>query len=176
MGQLRWVYSWELKTKKRYFRYFGHLNRSLKCPVDKIKKINFLISTYIIHSACPTHSHRYTNGTHTIIKCPRKVYLAVLKKKKKPWRTNKEDMVYLSHRTIFSWIPWWLSGKEWNVRAAGSIPAFWRIPWRRKWQPTPVFSPGKSHGQRNLVGYSPRGYKWARQDLAIWYIYPIEYI
>ena len=31
------------------------------------------------------------------------------------------------------------------------------ITWRRKWQPTPVFSPGKSHGQRSLVGYSPRG-------------------
>ena len=31
--------------------------------------------------------------------------------------------------------------------------------WRRKWQPTPVFLPGKSHGRRNLVGYSPRGRK-----------------
>ena len=30
-----------------------------------------------------------------------------------------------------------------------------KIPWRRKWQPTPVFLPGKSHGQRSLVGYSP---------------------
>ena len=30
--------------------------------------------------------------------------------------------------------------------------------WRRKWQPTPVFLPGKVHGQRSLVGYSPRGY------------------
>ena len=29
--------------------------------------------------------------------------------------------------------------------------------WRRKWQPTPVFLPGKSHGQRNLAGYSPWG-------------------
>ena len=28
--------------------------------------------------------------------------------------------------------------------------------WRRKWQPTPVFLPGESHGQRGLVGYSPR--------------------
>ena len=27
------------------------------------------------------------------------------------------------------------------------------IPWRRKWQPTPVFLPGKSHGQRSLAGY-----------------------
>ena len=30
-----------------------------------------------------------------------------------------------------------------------------KIPWRRKWQPTPVFLPGKSHGQRRLVGYIP---------------------
>ena len=34
-----------------------------------------------------------------------------------------------------------------------------KVPWRRKWQPTPVFLPGKSHGQRNLVGYSPWGHK-----------------
>ena len=32
-------------------------------------------------------------------------------------------------------------------------------PWRRKWQPTPVFLPGESNGQRSLVGYSPWGYK-----------------
>ena len=34
-----------------------------------------------------------------------------------------------------------------------------KIPWRRTLQPTPVFLPGKSHGQRNLVGYSPWGHK-----------------
>ena len=34
-----------------------------------------------------------------------------------------------------------------------------KIPWRRKWQPTPVFLPGKPHGQRSLVGYSPWGHK-----------------
>ena len=34
-----------------------------------------------------------------------------------------------------------------------------KIPWRRKWQPTPVFLPEKSHGQRSLVGYSPKGCK-----------------
>ena len=33
------------------------------------------------------------------------------------------------------------------------------IPWRRKWQPAPVFLPGKSDGQRSLVGYSPQGCK-----------------
>ena len=34
-----------------------------------------------------------------------------------------------------------------------------KIPWRRKWQPTPVFLPRESHGQRSLVGYSPWGCK-----------------
>ena len=34
-----------------------------------------------------------------------------------------------------------------------------KIPWRREWQPTPVFSPGASHGQRGLAGYSPWGRK-----------------
>ena len=35
------------------------------------------------------------------------------------------------------------------------------VPWRRKWQLTPVFLPGKSHGQSSLVGYSP----WGRKEL-----------
>ena len=34
-----------------------------------------------------------------------------------------------------------------------------RSPWKRKWQPTPSFLPGKSHEQRSLAGYSPRGRK-----------------
>ena len=34
-----------------------------------------------------------------------------------------------------------------------------KIPWRRKWQPTPVFLPGKFHGQKSLAGYSPWGHK-----------------
>ena len=34
-----------------------------------------------------------------------------------------------------------------------------KILWRRKWQPTPVFLPGKCHGQRSLAGYSPWGHK-----------------
>ena len=50
-----------------------------------------------------------------------------------------------------------------NVGDPSSIPEFapWvgKIPWRRKWQPTPVFLPGESHGRRSLVGYSPRGRK-----------------
>ena len=36
-------------------------------------------------------------------------------------------------------------------------PRVRKIPWRREWQPTPVFFPGESHGQRSLAGCSPRG-------------------
>jgi len=39
------------------------------------------------------------------------------------------------------------------------------IPWRRKWQPTLVFLPRKSHGQRRLMGYSPWGCKTVGHDL-----------
>ena len=46
----------------------------------------------------------------------------------------------------------------------GSIPDPGRSPWRRKWQPTEVFLPGRSHGQRSLVGYSPWGHKRVRQN------------
>ena len=34
-----------------------------------------------------------------------------------------------------------------------------KVPWGRVWQPTPVFLPGESHGQRSLMGYSPWGRK-----------------
>ena len=39
-------------------------------------------------------------------------------------------------------------------------------PWRREWQPTPVFLPGKSYGQRSLAGYSPWDHKRVKNDLA----------
>ena len=43
---------------------------------------------------------------------------------------------------------------------------FEHLPWRRKWQPTPVSFPGKSHGKRGLAGYSLCGHKRVRHDLA----------
>ena len=50
-------------------------------------------------------------------------------------------------------------GKESACKAGdlGLIPGWGRFPWRREWQPTPVFLPGETHGQRNLVNYSLRG-------------------
>ena len=42
-----------------------------------------------------------------------------------------------------------------HKRQGGFDPWVRKIPWRRKWQPTPVFLPGESHGRRSLAGYSP---------------------
>ena len=60
--------------------------------------------------------------------------------------------------------PRWHSGIEsicWCSRCkrCGFIPWVGKISWRRKWQPTLVFLPGKVQGQRSLVGYSPWGRK-----------------
>ena len=68
-----------------------------------------------------------------------------------------------------------------NAKAAGDVGS---IPFgkrnsrrRRKWQPTPVFPPGKSHGQRSLVSYSPWGYKeldtTEHTSTLNWYYLPI---
>ena len=52
-----------------------------------------------------------------------------------------------------------------NAGDTSLIPGSVKIPWSRKWHPTPVFLPGKSHGQRSLVGYRPQGYRRAGHDL-----------
>ena len=61
----------------------------------------------------------------------------------------------------------WLSGKEsaYQCRRPPFLPWVGKIPWRRARQPTPVFLPGKSHGQRSLAGYSPWCCKRVGDDL-----------
>ena len=68
---------------------------------------------------------------------------------------------YLHSNTQISGLPTWLSGKEFacHCRKCTLDPWVGKIPRSKKWQPTPVFLPGESHGQRNLGGYSPRGWK-----------------
>ena len=53
-------------------------------------------------------------------------------------------------------LPWWLNRSHWRHRLH---PWVREILWRRARQPTPGFSPGESHGQRSLAGYSPRSRK-----------------
>ena len=58
--------------------------------------------------------------------------------------------------------PRWLSDKESACNGRCRFDSWVRrTPWRRKWQPTSVFLPGKSHRQRSLAGYSP----WNRKEL-----------
>ena len=57
--------------------------------------------------------------------------------------------------------PRWFSAKQsaCQDRRCRFDPWVGKIPWKKTWQPTPVLLPGKSHGQRSLVGYSPWGRK-----------------
>ena len=48
-----------------------------------------------------------------------------------------------------------------KCKRCGFDPWIGKIPWKRKWQPTPIFLPEKSYGQRGLAGYSP----WDHREL-----------
>ena len=58
-------------------------------------------------------------------------------------------------------LPWWLSRYRIHLQCGrpGFNPWVGKSCWRTAWQPTPVFLPRESHGQRSLAGYSPRGCK-----------------
>ena len=62
---------------------------------------------------------------------------------------------------IIAKIPWWLNGKVSAHSAGDPVLEPRKIPWRRKWQPTPVLLPRKFHRWRSLVGYSP----WGRKEV-----------
>ena len=69
--------------------------------------------------------------------------------------------MYRNHPMGFTGGP---SGKEPTCQCRkgkklGFDPWVRKIPWKRKQQPTPVFLPGESHGQRSLAGYGPQGCK-----------------
>ena len=95
-----------------------------------------------------------------------------------PWGCKESDMterqswtdyIYCLHNAwslIFKLI--WFSKSSAGGTMAKNLPAnaggaswFRKTPWSRKWQPTPVFLPGKSQGLRSLVGYAP----WGRKEL-----------
>ena len=67
--------------------------------------------------------------------------------------------MYSSTRPLWAPLMAWLvknpPANAGDTRDACLIPGLERSPWRRKWQPTPVFLTGKSHGQRSLVDYTP---------------------
>ena len=77
-------------------------------------------------------------------------------------------MNYISKKFLltYSWCQSTIRGFPGGSEGKGSAcgrprfnPRVGKIPWRRQWHPTPVLLPGKSHGWRSLVGYSPWGGK-----------------
>ena len=104
-----------------------------------------------------------------------------------PWGRKQSDMTeWLSisqreHKAQY-WIPlstysgilaFWLSQRPWfsgkesacQHRRCRFNPWVRKTPWRRKWEPTPVFLPGEFHGQWGLADYSPWGHKRIGHDL-----------
>ena len=81
-----------------------------------------------------------------------------------PPNLNKNTVIKL--RDLLG-LPWWL--RFWRICLLCRRPRFdpwvWKIPWRREWQPSPVFLPGEFHVQRNLMGYRPWGRR-VRHDWA----------
>ena len=84
-----------------------------------------------------------------------------------PWRPPplaSQQGVIVGRFVPSSWVglPWVaqiVKKFTFNAGNLGLIPESGRFPWRRAWQPTPVFLPAESHGQRSLAGCSPRGHK-----------------
>ena len=70
----------------------------------------------------------------------------------------------LTEELCFFRATWWFFGEESTCQCKRCRYNPWvgKIPWRRKWQPTPVFLPGKSCEKRILAGYSPWGHKRVR--------------
>ena len=78
------------------------------------------------------------------------------------WRL-RWSLAFFSNKVFLSILKWrCVLFKRGFPRSSVSKESAWvrKIPWRRKWQPTPVSLPGEFHGLRSLVGYSP----WCRKS------------
>ena len=96
------------------------------------------------------------------------------------WLGGREggNVVYIPCSVVRKGFPGGASGKEpaclcRRCKRHGFNPWVRKIPWRRAWQPTLVFLPGESHGQRSLVGYSPQGRTESDTTEATWHTRPV---
>ena len=115
-----------------------------------------------------------TNLDHLTVRQPLDVWLNWNKIGELPGQTPAE-LKRVKSKCLLSYDKWglpkWHSGKESACQCQRGkrlefSPWVWKIPCRRKWQPIPVFLPGKFHGQRSLEGYSPWGCK--ELDMTEW--------
>ena len=82
------------------------------------------------------------------------------------WTVHSQFLTQLVETIACMMMLWPSWGLSWRLQTVKNLSAMWetrvrKVPWRREWQPTSVFLPGKFHGQRSLEGYSP----WDRKEL-----------
>ena len=142
-----------------------HQGRALVCylivaSLEPRKELTLCCETQRV---CPSHILQPSGCRHQNMKSfpfdSLLVFLLYMK-------TSQCHTVFLILVDSLQRLPWWLSGKETTCQCMRCRFDPWvgKIPWRREkpgspWLPTPVFLPGKSHGQRSLADYSPWGCK-----------------
>ena len=109
-----------------------------------------------IHLRQGLKRHAYTNSGYRCCKVELPLFLTsfILYQRLDDWNTR--SLVFEPDGASL-----WLRGLRVHLRCRRPWFDHWvrKIPWRREWQPTPVFLPGEFCGQRSLVGYSPWGPK-----------------
>ena len=127
---------------------------------EYLLQIQSLLSDYcrINEYACLSTKHKATGLTFapTVSLC----------------QPNRLLVLLLLSRSVMSISlhPWWLRDKEstCQYRKHGFDPWITEIPYRKKWQPTPVSLPGKPHGKRSLMGYRLLVKRHITQSLKFW--------
>ena len=128
-----------------------------------LSNLPFLLNSFTFNHLC-LPIHHFTTNNVTVLSSilifsitSSKLFSLHLACHSRPFLCLLCSFLFSSHTVIFEGFPGGLDGKvsACNAGDQGSIPGSGRSPWRRKWQSTPALLPGKSHGGRSLIGYSP---------------------
>ena len=121
-----------------------------------------------LNTAFIVNSLSYLNERRTRLRLPDACHHLILKMSSVEFFAANKLQKFLQW-TIFLYtgLPRWLSGKETvcQCRKREFDPWVGATPWRKKWQPRPVFLPRESHGQRNLAGSSWGAGSWGCKEL-----------
>ena len=130
------------------------------CKVRIVKAMVFLVVMYRCKSWTIKKAEQQRTNAFGLWCYRRLLWSSLDSKEIKPVnpKGHKFSFIYMIKFCLVA--QWWknLPAMQ-DMQVCRFDPSAGKIPWRRKWHPTPVFLPGKSHGQRSLAGYSPWGCK-----------------